>query len=563
MASDLPDLVRPKNKLPLHQLEHNLYGGILNGVEGLRIQVQARYLGPDQPGNDWDIGVTGMAGTAVKEVVARCIGAFARYGIPPKRGSVLINLAPAGIPKIGTSLDLPIALICLQAAGYLPDMPAELEKSLLLLGELGLHGELRRISGALPIALSAPPGSRLLVPKGNEKECCMIRGLPGHEDTHIFVAETLEEVVGQLTGRTKLKNAMQDHPKFEGMIPPCTDFADIKGQQRAKRALTIAAAGGHNVLLVGPPGEGKSLLASALPGILPPLSNPDKIELTKLYSAKGMLTEDGMVVSRRPFRSIHHSASKQSLVGGGSGIPQPGEITLAHKGVLFLDEMAEFSRATLESLRQPIETGSVTISRVESTLSFPSRFSLVAAMNPCPCGYFGVYNCRRCQSFIFDRSRGCDSCGGFDAVDRCSCRGTQVQTYQKKVSGPILDRIDLHVEVRTLSIDERFATEKAEPSASIRGKVVKARARQAERFIATTISCNAEVPGGEVGRWCSMKKESMDAYKSVIASGTFTTRAMDRMAKVSRTIADLERSDAIEPSHILEAVEFLRGNILG
>lgn len=562
MSSKLPVPARSQGAVPLEQQEHNLFGGILNGVDGLRVQVQARYMGPDQPGDCWSIAITGMAGIAVREVVARCIGAFSRYGIPPKRGQILINLAPAGIPKIGTTLDLPIALICLQAAGYLPDLPPEYEQSLLLLGELGLHGELRRINGALPIALCAPPGARLIVPKGNEKECCMIRGLLGHGDTHVFVAETLEEVVGQLTGRLKLQNAMQNHPKYEGMIPSCPDFADIKGQERAKRALTIAAAGGHNVLLVGPPGEGKSLLASALPGILPPLSNPEKIELTKLYSAKGLLTEDGMVVSRRPFRAIHHSASKQSLVGGGSGIPQPGEITLAHKGVLFLDEMAEFSRATLESLRQPIESGSVTISRVDSTLSFPSRFSLVAAMNPCPCGYFGTFNCRRCQSLVFDRGRGCGSCGGFDIVDRCTCRGPQVQAYQKKVSGPILDRIDLQVPIRPLSIDERFSTEKAESTQSVRARVVRARNQQAARFESAAIGCNAEIPGGEVGRWCAMPADSMTAYKQAISTGSFTTRAMDRMAKVSRTIADLEDSEVIEPRHILEAAEFLGGTVL-
>ncbi len=376
----LPERIPSQSRKPLGQLEHNLYGGVLNGVDGLRIQVQAKFLGKEEPGDYWDIEITGMAGRAVQEVVARCVGAFASYNLPPRKGTVLINLAPAGVLKLGTTLDLPIAVICLQAVGILPDMPPEFERSLLLMGELGLHGEIRRVGGALPIAMCASEGSRLIVPKGNEKECCMIRGLPGHNNTHIFVAESLEQVVGQLTGRLKLVNAMESHPKYEGLLPPGADFANIKGQQRAKRALTIAAAGGHNVLMVGPPGEGKSLLASALPGILPPLSTPEKIELTRLYSAKGLLSEDGMVVSRRPFRPIHHTASKQSLVGGGSGTPEPGEITLAHRGILFLDELPEFSRPTLESLRQPIESGSITISRVDSTLTFPAQFSLVAAM---------------------------------------------------------------------------------------------------------------------------------------------------------------------------------------
>ena len=547
----------------LDQLEHNLFGGILHGIDGHLIEVQARFFGRDEPGKSWDIGVTGMAGGAVSEVVGRISGAFARYGLQPLKGEILINLAPAGLPKFGTSLDVPIALICLQAAGYLPDLPPEVEKSFLFLGELSLHGEVRRIQGALPIALCAKAGTRLIVPKGNEKECCMIRGLSGHESTHVYVAENLEQIILQLRGKGKLPNAMQQVPKYEGMIPQGPDFGSVKGQLRAKRALLIAAAGGHNVLMVGPPGEGKSLLASAMPTILPPLNNPEKIELTRIYSAKGLLKEDGLVVSRRPFRPVHSTASKQSLIGGGSGVPEPGEITLAHRGVLFLDELAEFSRSTIESLRQPIESGFVTLSRVGATLSFPTQFTLVAAMNPCPCGYLGQFTCEDCRGASYDRKAGCSRCGGVKLRPRCDCKPTQVSAYQKKISGPILDRIDLHVELRPLSLDEKFGTAEGPSSADLRKQVVAAREIQDRRFASQNIPYNAAIPGGQISQWCEFSPSGFERYKTAINQGNFSTRATDRMAKLGRTLADLDVSLLIEDRHVSEAVGFLTGTPLG
>jgi len=546
----------------LETLEHSLYGGVLYGVEGRPIELQARYFGADAPGDAWRIHITGMAKGAINEVTGRLSGAFAKYGIPPMHGEILINLAPAGLPKEGTSLDLAIAVIVLQAAGYAPVLRPELGKSYFLIGEVSLHGEIRRINGALPIALCAKPGTTLIVPRGNEKECCMVRGLPEHASTRILVAETVQDVLRFMQGKSKLADAMRENPKFEGVLRPGPDFANIKGQELAKRAILIAAAGGHNVLMVGPPGEGKSLLASAFPGILPPLTNSEKIELTRLYSAKGLLNEDGLVVSRRPFRAVHHTASKQSLIGGGKGLPEPGEITLAHRGVLFMDELAEFSRGTLESLRQPIEAGCITVSRVDASFDFPAQFTLVAAMNPCPCGYFGQYICRDCLGYTYDQKAGCGRCSSVNVKPRCECKPTAVHTYRKKISGPILDRIDLHLELRPLSVDEKFAKNGGTSSAELRKLVSATRDIQQQRFGASGIACNAAIPGGEVAKWCLFATAGFDRYKAAISEGTFSTRATDRMAKVARTIADLEKREVIEEHHVQEAVDFLSGSPL-
>jgi magnesium chelatase family protein len=546
----------------LEKREHTLFGGILYGVEGREIELQARFF-PNPRVKSWDINITGMAKGAINEVRARIAGAFSKYGWQPPPGSVLINLAPAGLPKYGTSLDLPIAIISLQAAGYIPDFPMHIERTHYFLGEISLHGEIRRVQGALPIGLAARPGSTLVVPDSNEQECRLVRGMPGYETTRISIAENLEQVLRFLQGRGKLRNAMAHAPSYQGIVEPAPDFSGIKGQEKARRAMLIAAAGGHNALMVGPPGEGKSLLASALRGILPPMSNSEKIELTRIYSAKGLLSEDGMVVTQRPFRAIHHSASKQSLVGGGSGIPEPGEITLAHRGVLFLDELAEFSRATLESLRQPIEVGNVTISRVDASLVFPAQFTLVAAMNPCPCGFYGQYLCTDCLGFTYDPTAGCARCGKYNVKARCSCNPGKVQSYRKKISGPILDRIDLHVDVKPLSVDEKFAEKSEVTSAILREKVRLTREIQRQRFGQNGAPCNAAIPGGEIMKWCEFQPGALDRYKKLIAQGSYSTRATDRMAKIARTIADLQRSARIQEEHIQEAADFITGSPLG
>jgi magnesium chelatase family protein len=522
----------------LLKLDHTLNGGVLVGLDGHFIEIQARateVLQTPAPLTE-AASITGMATGAVRESLQRIGGAYAKLGIPKSDVKVLVNLAPADLPKYGTWLDLPLAIILLQAAGYLPDLPDHKEGDFVLMGEIGIHGEVRRVPGALSLAFKAKPGQSLIVPGGNEKECALILAKPGHEGCGVFPVSTLEEVIHFFKGKRALENALREKISFEPAIQSAVDFGRIKGQKAAREAAMISAAGGHNLLLIGPPGEGKSLIASAIPGILPRLSNEEKVELTRIYSACGKLAHDAMAVTRRPMRSVHHTASQASLIGGGSKLPSPGEITLAHLGVLFLDEIAEFSQATLETLRQPIEQGWVTISRVGGTLRFPAQFTLVAAMNPCPCGYFGS--------------------------DRCTCPDSTVNKYQSKISGPLLDRIDLQVELKPLTTDERFAEMEDGVSPRMRAKVEQARERQLKRFEGANIPFNAAIPGGHVPDYCNFSPSGFDRFKSLIDGNRLSTRSMDRLAKVSRTVADLAAADYVEPSHLEKAAEYVVGGML-
>ncbi|APW63992.1 YifB family Mg chelatase-like AAA ATPase [Paludisphaera borealis] len=533
------DQVQSTQKLKsLLTRDHTLNGGILFGLDGYIIEIQARAMEILRLPTTWRGATTisGMARGSVYESLDRISGAFSKLKIPNPQVSILVNLAPPDLPKDGTWLDLPLAIILLQAAGILPDLAEHLEGDYILLGELGLHGEIRRVPGALSIAFCAKPGQKLIVPAGNEKEAALILAKPGHAGCGVFPASTLDEVIQYFRGTGKLENALKNGIQFESLIERAVDFGAIKGQNEAKEGACIAAAGGHNLLLIGPPGEGKSLLASAIPGILPRLSDEEKVQLTRIYSAYGALDRDGLAITRRPMRSVHHTASRQALVGGGSKIPRPGEITLAHLGVLFLDEIAEFSTATLESLRQPIETGEIVISRVGATLSYPSRFTLVAAMNPCPCGYYGT--------------------------DGCTCAVTEVRKYQKKLSGPIVDRIDLQVELRRLSTEERFAEPEKGVSPRLRAKVELARERQERRFSGQGIPFNAAIPGGKVMEYCSFDDGGLSYFKNTVHTNTLSTRSMDRLAKVSRTIADLDGKDRVSDSHVLRAEKFVVGGML-
>ena len=518
--------------------DHTLRGGILFGINGHVVELQARATSvlPKPIPIVWSTKISGMARGPMKETLDRIGGAFSKLGIPPSPVEILVNLAPAALEKDGTWLDLPIAIIMLQAAGLLPDLAAEQENHFILFGELGIHGELRRVPGSLSLAFCAKPGQSLIVPKGNEKECALILAKPGHEGCGVYPAGTLEEVLEFFRGRSRIPNAVRERFEFQKIIDKPIDFGRIRGQEQAKRAALISAAGGHNLLLVGPPGEGKSLLAGALRGILPPLTDGEKVELTRIYSAVGALDEDGWAVTRRPVRSVHHSVSMQALIGGGSGVPRPGEITLAHNGILFLDELPEFSRQALEALRQPMESGNVRITRVNASLEFPATFTLVAAMNPCPCGYAGT--------------------------PQCNCDPKAIEKYQKKLSGPLLDRIDMQVVISPLSTEERFAPVRDGESPKLRRLVQKARQRQQQRFKETTIAHNAAIPGGHVPDYCHFSTIGFDSFKEVVSRGNVSTRTTDRLAKVSRTIADLEDHEAVEPHHVEEAAKFVAGGVL-
>ncbi len=469
----------------------------------------------------------GLPDAAVRESRERIRSALKNsgYDIPPT--IITINLAPADIRKEGSGFDLPMALGILGAYGGLNNKPPA---DALFVGELSLDGGLRGVRGALPIAVTARANKirKLIVPEVNAREAAMVEGVS------VYPVKSLMDVVHLLnTGNGVQPLTMDTHALLETSQQFSVDFKDVRGQQSAKRAIEVSAAGGHNLLMIGPPGSGKTMLAKRMPTILPPLTFEEALETTKIHSVAGVLDSASGLVGTRPFRSPHHTISDAGLIGGGM-IPRPGEVSLAHNGVLFLDELPEFPRNVLEVMRQPLEDGSVTIARAAMSLSFPARFMLVAAMNPCPCGYFN------------DRTR------------ECHCTPMIIERYVSKISGPLLDRIDIHIDVPAVNYRELRSTTVPESSADIRSRILRAREIQLDRFArgGERIYSNAQMGSREIRKYCELGTESEHLLERAMAKQGLTARAHDRILKVSRTIADLAGADSIEPGHLAEAIQY-------
>jgi magnesium chelatase family protein len=493
----------------------------VDGLEGRVVEVQVDLTQQGLP----SFFLVGLPNAAVKEARERVRTAIKNSGLQYPLRRITANLAPAELPKQGPSYDLPLALAILVASGQLDTPPP----TSMFVGELSLDGQLRHTQGVLPMAATARAAgiTRLFVPAEDAAEAALV------DEVEVIGARTLVELVEHLRGHLRLARAATCSPA-DAPRPPedVVDFAQISGQQHAKRALEIAAAASHNVLLTGVPGAGKTLLARALPGILPPMTPQETLEVTRIYSVAGVLPPAAPVVRRRPFRAPHHTVSYAGLVGGGTS-PRPGEISLAHRGVLFLDEIPEFHPRVLEVLRQPIEDGVVTIARARETLTFPARFTLIAARNPCPCGFYG------------------------DASRPCSCAESVVTRYQKRLSGPILDRIDMHVTVQRVAFESLASDVPCESSETIRQRVVRARQRQWRRFAEhPTVTCNAEMRVGDIRALCELDAPSAALLQSAVESFGLSARAYHRVLRVARTIADLDDADAIRRGHLAEAIQY-------
>ena len=497
------------------------------GLDGVIVEVEVDYTN-GLPG----VTIVGLPDAAVQESRERVQTAVKNAGLHFPRHRIVVNLAPAAVRKEGPAYDLPIALGVIILAGHLPH---DVVENTIVVGELSLDGAVRHTRGVLPMAATARTNGfkRMFVPEVDAGEAALI------PDLEIIPVKSLADLYAHLSGRSLIEPFQSSSDELESLFIP-TDFGEIKGQEHVKRALEVAASGGHNCLLVGSPGSGKTLLARAMPGILPEMSIDESLDVTRIYSVADQLPTGTPLIRHRPFRAPHHTISHAGLVGGGN-IPKPGEISLAHRGVLFLDEFPEFGARVLEVMRQPMEDKIVTISRAKGSLTFSANFQLIAAMNPCPCGYYG------------------------DSLKPCTCAHAMVTKYQKRISGPLLDRIDIHIEVPRVDYEKLSGERVGESSEAIRGRVQTARDIQNKRFSSngSDIVCNADMRVGEIRQFCQLQDEGQSLMRAAMTQMNLSARAYHRILKLARTISDLAGSDEIQSVHLAEALQYRPKLMLG